>query len=166
LVVSFAPRALVFASSQYVDQRIRAPGRRAAYPIGIAVFAIRRVGAVFGHRRAGDHERRDLRSGDGSIVNAIGLVFAAMLLLDQQPSLVAARLGTSTFSACPPGETLPDSDHGVLALRTAGSGFAGPSDQTDAAAFKVPLWVARVDDVPRSLFPSARCSPSSAIRVT
>ncbi|MGR4065380.1 MAG: VTT domain-containing protein [Vulcanimicrobiaceae bacterium] len=141
LVVSFALAALVIRFQPYVEHEIRALGIT-AYPLAIAVFAIVASapfsvtdalaimnGAIFGPVK-------------GSIVNAIGLVFAAMLgywinrhassLLELDTYLERLPAWVKRFPIGSPAF--------LLSVRII-PGFGGTVATATAAAFKVPLWV-------------------------
>ena len=141
LVVSFALAALGIRFQPYVDHEIRALGA-AAYPIAIAVFAIVASapfsvtdalaimnGAIFGPVM-------------GSIVNAIGIVCAAMVgyavarrtchLLDLDKQIARLPGWVTRFRGGSPGF--------LLAVRVI-PGFGGTVATQVAAAFKVPLFV-------------------------
>lgn len=141
LLVSFALAALVIRFQPQVEHFIRAVGPW-AYPVAILVFAVVASapfsvtdalaimnGALFGPVK-------------GSLVNAIGLVLAAMLgywinrhasslldldqMLDRLPGWAKRfRVGSWQF---------------LLAVRII-PGFGGTTATATAAAFRVPLWI-------------------------
>ncbi len=141
LAASFLLAFLVIRYQPRVEHEIRTIGFM-AFPLAVAVFAVVAAapfsvtdalaimnGAVFGPV-------------EGSFVNAVGLVFAAMLgywinmrashLLDLQDYLARLPSWVKRFPAGSPAF--------LLAVRVI-PGFGGTVATASAAAFRVPLWV-------------------------